>query len=192
MEIAGLGGGNGALAAAADLTQPGHRVRLWRRDQAAIAALQAAGRAVTAKDHSGHRTVELAVATHDLSEAVDRADLILCPTPATAHDAIANRLAPELRDGQVVFLPPGTFGSYLFARAMRRAGNMAEVGFAEAGTLPYLARKHGPHAAAITTPATRFPTGVFPRRPQAPTFPILPAPFAAAAPAGHPPSAALM
>ena len=39
MEIAVLGGGNGAHAAAADLSEAGHRVRFWRRDDAEIARL---------------------------------------------------------------------------------------------------------------------------------------------------------
>ncbi|KOQ18240.1 glycerol-3-phosphate dehydrogenase, partial [Achromobacter xylosoxidans] len=83
--------------------------------------------------------------------------------PSTSHAALAPELAPHLRDGQVVFLPPGTFGSYLFARALRQAGNPAEVAFAETGTLPYLARKHGDRV-VISAYATRLPTGVFPSR----------------------------
>ena len=73
-------------------------------------------------------------------------------------------LAPHLADGQVVFLPPGTFGSVLFAKAACAAGNRAEVTFAETGTLPWLTRKHGPFEAAITIRAKRLPTGVFPLR----------------------------
>ena len=38
MEIAVLGGGNGSLAAAVDLTEQGHDVRLWRRDPAVATA----------------------------------------------------------------------------------------------------------------------------------------------------------
>jgi opine dehydrogenase len=69
-----------------------------------------------------------------------------------------------LKDGQVVFLPPGTFGSYIFARAARDAGNRADTAFAETGTLPWLARKHGTHEVAITVRAKRLPTGVLPLR----------------------------
>lgn len=87
----------------------------------------------------------------------------MIPLPSTSHAALAPELAPHLRDGQVVFLPPGTFGSYLFARALRQAGNPAEVAFAETGTLPYLARKHGDRV-VISAYATRLPTGVFPSR----------------------------
>src|SRR5262249_8386396 len=67
-----------------------------------------------------------------------------------------------LADGQVVFLPPGTFGSVLLAKTAWEAGNRADVAFAETGTLPWLTRKHGPFESAITVRAKRLPTGVFP------------------------------
>ena len=35
---------------------------------------------------------------------------------------IGKQLAPHLRDGQVVFLPPATFGSMIFAKAAHDAG----------------------------------------------------------------------
>ena len=54
------------------------------------------------------------------------------------------RLAPRLVSGQVIFLPPGTFGSFVFAKALRAAANAADVACAETGTLPWLTRKHGP------------------------------------------------
>lgn len=162
MQIAVLGGGNGSLAAALDLTEQGHAVRLWRRDRTAVEAMRATDRRLTLKDHAGARPVQIDIVTADLAEAVAGAELILCPTPATAQADIAGRLAPVLADGHVVFLPPGTFGTYLFAKAQRDAGNTARCAFAEAGTLPYLTRKHGADAVAITTRATRLPTGVFP------------------------------
>ena len=43
MRIAVLGGGNGCYAAAADLAEAGHEVRLWRRDAAALAPVVEAG-----------------------------------------------------------------------------------------------------------------------------------------------------
>src|SRR6185437_9092041 len=87
---------------------------------------------------------------------------ILCPAPAFAQPDIAARLAPHLRDGQVVFLPPATFGTMIFAKAAYDAGNRANASFAETGTLPWLTRKHGPFEVAITIRAKRLPVGVFP------------------------------
>ena len=106
----------------------------------------------------------LALVTTDIAEAVRDAELILCPAPAFAQHDIAALLAPHLRDGQVVFLPPATFGSMIFAKAAHDAGNHAAIAFAETGTLPWLARKHGPFEVAITIRAKRLPTGVFPCR----------------------------
>ena len=162
MRIAVLGGGNGSLAAAGDLALVGHEVRLWRRDRAAIEAHQAAGGLIVVKDFRGRREARPALITPDIAEAVRGAELVLCPTPATAQADIARGLAPHLADGQVMFLPPGTFGSVLFAKAAWDAGNRARVAFAETGTLPWLTRKHGPFDVAITIRAKRLPTGVFP------------------------------
>jgi opine dehydrogenase len=162
MRIAVLGGGNGSLAAAGDFCLAGHEVRLWRRDRDAVAAHRAAGNRTVVKDFQGRHEVALALVTNQMAEAVQGAELIVCPAPATAQADIARAIAPHLRDGQVVFLPPGTFGSMLFAQAAHAAGNRADVAFAETGTLPWLTRKHGPFEAAITVRAKRLPTGTFP------------------------------
>ena len=162
MKIAVLGGGNGSFAAAGDFALQGHDVRLWRRDAAQVAEHRAAGSRIIVTDANGRHDVQLAVVTTDIAEAVSDIGLILCPAPAFAQHDIARQLAPHLADGQVVFLPPATFGSMIFAAAARDAGNQAAVSFAETGTLPWLTRKHGPFEVAITIRAKRLPIGVFP------------------------------
>ena len=164
MKIAVLGGGNGSFAAAGDFALGGHEVRLWRRDAGLVAAHRAEGSRILLKDVSGRHDVKLALVTTNIAEAVDGAGLILCPAPAFAQNDIAKQLAPHLRDGQVVFLPPATFGSMIFATAAHDAGNHADVSYAETGTLPWLTRKHGPFEVAITIRAKRLPVGVFPLR----------------------------
>ena len=161
MRIAVLGGGNGSYAAAADLSLCGHEVRFWRRDAKQFGELVATRRLML-KDIAGRREVEIALVTADLGAALRGAELILIPTPAFAQEDIARALTPHLADGQVIFLPPGTFGSVAMMQTLRRAGCTADVAFAETGTLPWLTRKHGPAEVAITMRATRLPTGVFP------------------------------
>ena len=163
MKIAILGGGHGCYAAAADLSEAGHEVRLWRRDAAALQPVLAAG-SIVLKDSDGARDVKIARATADIGEALRDAQLIVLPSPAIAQEDIARAMAPHLRDGQVVFLPPGTFGSFLMRRIVRAAGNKADVAWAETGTLPYLARKHGEREVNVTVRAVRLPTGVYPAR----------------------------
>jgi opine dehydrogenase len=162
MRIAVLGGGNGSFAAAGDFALAGHEVRLWRRNPADVEAHRTAGAHILVKDHQGERKAAPALITSDLGEAVRGAELILCPVPATAQGEVGKLLAPHLADGQVVFLSPGSFGATLLAQIAHTDGNQATVAFAESGTLPWLARKPGPHAVAITVRAKRLPTGVFP------------------------------
>jgi opine dehydrogenase len=162
LKIAVLGGGNGSFAAAGDFALQGHDVRLWRRDAAEVAEHRSGGSRIVLKDANDRHEVQLALVTTDVAEAIRDAELILCPTPAFAQQDIARLLAPHLTDGQVVFLPPGTFGSMILARAAHDAGNRAAVSFAETGTLPWLTRKHGPFEVAITIRAKRLPVGVFP------------------------------
>jgi opine dehydrogenase len=163
MKIAVLGGGHGCYAAAADLSEAGHHVRLWRRDAAALQPVRDAG-SITLKDARGVRDVPLALATADIGAALQGAELVLIPSPAIAQDTIALAMAPHLVEGQVVFLPPGTFGSFTMARAVKAAGNRADIAWAETGTLPYLARKHGVREVNVTIRAIHLPTGVYPAR----------------------------
>jgi len=160
MRIAVIGGGNGAYAAAADLTERGHEVRLWRRDAQALAA----SKTLSLKDADGERRVDVACVSPDIAAALRGAELVFMPDPAFTQLDNARRVAPNLADGQVVFFAPGTFGSYIVAQAVRDSGNRADVAYAETGTLPWLTRKHGPTTAAITARATRLPTGVYPAR----------------------------
>jgi len=162
LKVAVLGGGNGSFAAAGDFGLQGHEVRMWRRDTSQVAQHRTAGSRIRVKDAQGRRDVQLALVTTDIAEVVRGADLVLCPAPAFAQPDIARALAPHLEDGQVVFLPPATFGSMIFAKTAHEAGNRAAVSFAETGTLPWLARKHGPFEVAITIRAKRLPVGVFP------------------------------
>ncbi len=100
----------------------------------------------------GRHEAKLSLVTHEMPRA---------GTGAVRH-CTADRAASGLGPG--VFLPPGTFGSVVFAEAAKAIGNRAEVAFAETVTLPWLTRKCGPFEVAITIRAKRLPTGVFPLR----------------------------
>lgn len=191
MKLAVLGGGNGSYAAAADLAEAGHEVRLWRRDRAALqAALDAGG--IVLRDARGSRTVPVHLLTNDIAAAIHGVHLIVIPTPATAQRDIAEKLAPHLVDDQVVFLPPGTFGSYVMARRVMERGNPARVMWAETGTLPYLARKHGPAEVNVTIRAIHLPTGVYPAARESEALAVIRQAFPAVHGCGNALSGALM
>lgn len=161
MRVAVLGGSHGAYATAADLSLAGHQVRLWRRQDGDLAPVRAAGGiSLVAAGRKGVARPERLTA--DLAEALADAEVVIIPLPATAHQDLARRLAKELSPRQIVLLTPGTFGSYVMAREISRAGGSQPLAFAETGTLPYLARKTGPAEVTAPVRAANLPTGVFP------------------------------
>lgn len=161
MIIAVIGGSNGGFATAADLALAGHQVRLWTRTAATFGPLHddptimlvAEGRQGSAK---------LERATTDIAAAVNGAEILIVPLPATTHEDVAKRLAPHLTDRQIVLLTPGTLGSYVMAREIARAGGVLPHAIAETGTLPYLTRRTGPNVVKAPVRAANLPLGVFP------------------------------
>ena len=161
MEIAVIGGGHGCYAAAAEFADKGLAVRLWRKNGDALKPVLESGK-IKLTDHQGTRDVSVRLPTTDLKEALSGAELVIIPLPCTTHLALSQEIAPHFEDGQVVYIPPATFGTYIFAEALAKSGNPAKVAFAETGTLPYLARKQAEDHVRTSVYATRLPTGVFP------------------------------
>lgn len=161
MIVAVLGGSHGAYAIAADLALAGHQVRLWRRSAADLAPLQKT-RTLTlvAEGRTGEARLERVSA--DLAEALDGAEIVLVPLPATSQEDLARQLAGRLTERQILVLTPGTLGAYVIAREIARAGGVLPYAIAETGTLPYLTRKTGPTAVTAPVRAANLPTGVFP------------------------------
>jgi opine dehydrogenase len=82
------------------------------------------------------------VTTNEIEEAVSNADIIMVITPSLAHDDIAKACAPYLKDGQIVFLHPGsTFGALSFKQILKKENCTANVDIAESSTLIYATRK---------------------------------------------------
>src|SRR2546423_3192127 len=164
MNVCIVGGSNGGYATAADLALAGHRVRLWRRDAAELAPVLKAGTlTLVAEERQG--AARLDRATSDVGEALEGAQVVVVPLPATSHEDVAARLAGRLTGKEVVLLTPGTLGSYVMARALARAGATLPLAFAETGTLPFLTRKTGPATVAAPGRAANLPVGVFPASP---------------------------
>jgi opine dehydrogenase len=159
VNIAVLGGSNGAYATAADLSLAGHRVRLWRRRAEDVGAL-VNGIALTAEQRQGQARLDRVTA--DLGEAVRDADVVIAPLPASTHEDLGRRLAGVVTERQIVLLGAATLGSFVIARELVRARKPLPLAVAETGTLPYLARKTGPAAVAAPVRAANLPVGVFP------------------------------
>lgn len=146
--VAVLGAGSSGLAMAAHLMRHDHRVHLWNRSHERIACLAEQRTIHAAGVIPGSYTVD--IVTSDLAEALRDVDVILITTPATAHDALAQRLAPFVRDDTVIVLNPGrTLGAFEFQRQLRASGAAASPIVAETQTIVYTCRATGPTTVAV-------------------------------------------
>jgi opine dehydrogenase len=137
--VALLGAGAGGLSCAVELTQRGHRVRLWNRNPATVAAFRS--RTVPHSGVLGDGTVEVADVTTDLKAALDGADVAVVCLPALAHAAVFDDLA-GLGCAIPVVLNPGHTGGALHLRRVFAARDVPLPPVAELSTLTYVARRH--------------------------------------------------
>ncbi len=104
LSVCVIGAGNGGVAMAGHLGLKGHQVRLYSRDERKLEAVRHAGGVFVTGAVEGFGPVQCA--TTSLAEAVDGADVVMVTTPASAHAATAQALAPYLRK-QIIVLNPG-------------------------------------------------------------------------------------
>jgi opine dehydrogenase len=159
VRVAVLGGGHGAVATAGDLALRGHDVRLALRNRERFAEIFATRKIRLRGLIDGE--AEVGEVTDDHAAAVAGADVVVVPLPAYAQEAMAQRVAPALRPGQVVYVTTGTFGSFVFREAVKREGG-ADVPVAENATLPYGARMSGPAEVTVGLVGAHLPAGVYP------------------------------
>lgn len=145
MKITVIGCGNGAFATAADMASKGHEVTIYV-DPSHGKNFDVIGETNTIVCYGKgiHGAVRLSAVTCDTEEALRDPDLIIVCIPAFAHEDVAHRIAPHLKDGTKILLSPGsTGGALVFSRIFREHSKAKNIRFAEFHTLPYTARKIG-------------------------------------------------
>jgi opine dehydrogenase len=161
MELAVLGAGNGGLAAAAQLTQRGHSVRLWNRSAAPIDALVERG-GIELRGALGDVRVEIAQATTDLADALAGVDAIVVVLPATAHGPVATALAEGPTVDVPVLLNPGHMCGSLHVRRVFEAAGRPAPPVAELGTLAHVCRSPEPGVVDVYLETQQVPVATVP------------------------------
>ncbi len=73
--------------------------------------------------------------TRDVEQAITFADIIMVMTITTQHEYVAQKIAPYVRDGQIIILVPGYMGSLIFKKYIHK-----EVIYSEWETTAYNGR----------------------------------------------------
>lgn len=157
--VAVLGGGAGGSAAAVDLIQQGHRVRLWNRREATIAAYRQSG--IRYDGVLGHGMVRPDIVTTELPAALEDADVAVVCLPAIAHGQLADDLAASGVRTPLV-LNPGHTGGSLHLHASFAAHGAQPPATAELSTLTYVARRHDSVSVTVSGKAARVHAACLP------------------------------
>jgi opine dehydrogenase len=150
-EVAILGAGHGGLAAAADLAERDHKVRLYNRSPEPLRAIERNG-GIRMTGTLGTGVASLQKVTPSLDEAVTGADAIVVVLPATAHAAIASALRDARTDAPIILNPGHMCGSLNARRLLQPTRPLAEL-----GTLTYISRSTAPGAVDVYLRATGIP-----------------------------------
>jgi len=139
MKISVIGAGNGGQAIAGYLSIKGYEVSLYDRNQQKIEELKKVGGISLQGKISGYGKINHF--TTNIEEVVYDADIIMITTVANAHQDIAEKIAPYIKDGQIIILNPGrTCGALVFKQALKRTNCNKRYYLCEAQTLVYACR----------------------------------------------------
>jgi opine dehydrogenase len=142
-KFAVIGAGAGGLAVAGHLASCGKDVTLYNRSKDRIEVFKT-------RDHidiDGMENVprKLSYIGRDICEAIHDRDVIMVVITADGHREITAKMAPCLKDGQIILLIPGrTFGALEVENTLKQSGCTANVIVAEANTLFYAVRATAP------------------------------------------------
>ena len=140
MNFAVLGAGAGGQSMAAILVQGGYGVKLYDNNAEKIAKLNEVGNIKVTGKIEAEGFPELV--TTDIAAAMKDVDAVMVVTTTDAHKEIANKIAPYLKDGQVILLNPGHVGGAMEVSQIIRVdhGVKAKVLIGETSDLMYACR----------------------------------------------------
>jgi opine dehydrogenase len=163
--VAVMGGGNGGHAVAANLALAGYKVNFFELPQFAEPFERVLRtREIRIEGVSIDGVAKLNLATTNIQQTIEDAEIIFVITPAFGHKVMAKVCAPYVQDGQIIVLMPGSGGSLEFVKIFKEKKVKKEINFAESCTLPYGARLKGPGHVSVFINAVILPTGVFPSK----------------------------
>lgn len=142
-----IGGGNGAFAAAADLTIRGHRITLYEVPEFSAGLTQVIEKGGI--DLETHPTnglkggfAKLHKITTDIEEALSDCDIAMVIVPSYSLEIIAKLCAPYVRENLIIALCPANFGgSLFFKKTLVEHGCDKHVWIAEFECMMYACRK---------------------------------------------------
>src|SRR5947209_10253101 len=192
MQYSVIGAGNGGTAMAAELALLGREPVLFEHEEFAdrirplleLGGIYVESRIGHFAGGAGTHLAPLHRITTDLREAA-QAEIVIVVVPGQHQEALARRMAPHLRPGQLVLLNPGGVGGTLvWARILREAG-VDGVLLAQAADLLYAGYRTPEAKVVVGDKKKRAFLGIYPDRDRERVLALLAADFPEFVPAAN-------
>lgn len=165
MRITIIGCGNGAFAAAADLTNRGHKITLYANESHKKNFDLIKNNTIRLINQGRSKNIKIDKITCNIEEAMTGYELVMPIIPANAHESVAKEIAPYLKNGDKIMLVPGsTGGALVFAKILREESNVKELRISEMHTLPYACRKSGSDGVIVLLEIAKLFFATFPSK----------------------------
>ena len=136
-----IGAGNGGQAFAAYLSLKGYPVKIYDVSQKTIDILQEKGGVLLEGNSDVVGFGKITLASTNLKEVIHGADIVMVVLPSIYHKDMAKKMAPYLKDGQIVVLNPNaSLGPVEFKNTLKECGCTADVILAGTSTLLFACR----------------------------------------------------
>ncbi|MDH5448727.1 MAG: NAD/NADP octopine/nopaline dehydrogenase family protein [Candidatus Bathyarchaeota archaeon] len=135
--VAVLGCGNGGLATSAHLAMKGFTIALFEHPRFAkniVHIKEKRGIEVTGTIEG---MAEINLVTTEISQAIEKAEVIIVVVPAFAQSAFFELMLPHLKKGQTIILNPGNHGALELYRRLIQQRIQGKVLVAETASLIY-------------------------------------------------------
>lgn len=171
-KITVIGAGNGGVTAAYHLTKNGMRVCLFDFPEfsSQIKAINENGGIEALNEDHGCSMIlpgfeRLEKATTDIREAMTFSEILIMICPSFAQVLFFKEMIPYLKDGQVIILMPGNYGS-LVLNKMKMESDKADVDvtFVDAISIPWACRISKPGVITIMGLKEFLPVSIYPNR----------------------------
>ncbi len=158
-----IGAGNGGQAFAAYLSLKGHTVKIYDVFQETVDKLNELGgvKLEGKTQFEGFGKIELA--STNLEEVVTDTDMVMIVLPSIYHADITKKMAPFLKDGQILFINPAAgLGLVAVKKALEDSGCTAKVKLGCSSTLLFACRAVSVGHVSVSGEKTTFTAAALP------------------------------
>jgi len=169
-KISVIGAGNGGMTAGYHFSKMGQEVCIYDSPKfdKQIKAVNEKGGIEALTEANGCNLLlpgfeKIFKATTDIKEAVEFSNILVMICPSFAQELLFKDMLPHLKDGQIVILVPGNYGSFVLDNMLRKSEySNISITFVDTASLPWACRIVGDAQISIMGLKEFMPLSIYP------------------------------